>query len=154
MPRTFHGPVTDLVPHRASMLLIDSLLEDTSEYVRVDATVRREQIFCTDDGLPGWVGVELMAQCVACWAGLRRLERKQEVQLGFLLGTRRFEIQTPFIPVGTRLEIDARLEIVSEQGLAVFVCSIFRDGAVIATGSLNVFSPDNVDDYIKEALGA
>ncbi|MGV3622654.1 MAG: hypothetical protein ACO1OB_17680 [Archangium sp.] len=154
MPRTFHGPVTDLVPHRASMLLIDHLLEDAPEYVRVGATVRREQIFCTDDGLPGWVGVELMAQCVACWAGLRRLERKQQVQLGFLLGTRRYEIQAPFIRVGARLEIDATQEIVSEQGLAVFVCRIFHDGAVIATGSLNVFSPDNVDDYIKEALSA
>lgn len=154
MPRTFHGPVRDLLPHRATMLLVDNLLEDSLEYVRVDATVRREMIFCTDEGLPGWVGIELMAQCVGCWAGLRRLERQQQVQLGFLLGTRKYESQTPVIPVGTRLEIDARLEIVSEQGLAVFLCSIMRDGAVIATGSLNVFQPDNVDDYIKEALGA
>lgn len=154
MPRTFHGPVADLLPHRATMLLVDNLLDESFDHVIVDTTIRRETIFCTDEGMPGWVGIELMAQCVGCWAGLRRLERSQNVQLGFLLGSRRYECTMPFIPVGTRLVIDAKLELVSEQGLAVFVCRILSGDDVIATASLNVFQPDNVDDYLKEALSA
>ncbi len=152
MSRSFNGPITDLLPHRATMLLVDALLDDSQEHVRVETTVRRDGLYLADEGLPGWVGIELMAQTVACWAGMRRLERHQNVQLGFLLGTRKYDCQLPFFPIGARLEIHAHLEFVSEQGLAVFVCSIFHEGQVVATGNLNVFQPDNVDEFLKGAL--
>lgn len=143
-------PITDLVPHRSSLLLIDELLDDSVEEVRCAVTVRKDHLFVTDHGLPAWVGVELMAQTVASWAGLRRLERNEDVQLGFLLGTRKYETKLPFFPIGKRLEIAAHQELVSEQGLAVFLCRIELDGEVIATASLNAFQPPNVEAFFKE----
>ncbi|MBL8909775.1 MAG: 3-hydroxylacyl-ACP dehydratase, partial [Archangium sp.] len=82
-------PVTEVVPHRDGMLLIDELLNESVEEVQCAVTVRSTHLFLQPEGLPAWVGVELMAQTVAAWAGLRRLERKEQVQLGFLLGTRK-----------------------------------------------------------------
>lgn len=143
-------PITDLVPHRRGMLLLDELLDDRVEEVRCALTVRRDLLFVTDDGLPAWVGVELMAQTVASWAGLRHLEAGEAIQLGFLLGTRRYEVKVPFFPFGKRLVICARQELVSEQGLAVFICRIELDGEVVATASLNAFQPPNVEEYLKE----
>lgn len=142
--------LTELVPHRGNMLLLDELLDESIEEVRCAVTVRRDHLFVTDEGMPAWVGVELMAQTVASWAGLRRLERGEQVQLGFLLGTRRYETKRPFFPFGARLIIGARQELVSEQGLAVFVCTISLDGEVIATASLNAFQPPNVEEFFKE----
>lgn len=152
MARTFEGPIAELVPHRGPMLLVDRLLEDDLELVRVEATVKPGQRFLTDEGLPAWVGIELMAQTIAAWAGARAKEAGLPVRLGFLLGSRRYEAAEAVFPVGTRLEIEARQELVAENGLAVFACRIFREGAVVATAHLNVFQPSNIDDYLKGNL--
>jgi predicted hotdog family 3-hydroxylacyl-ACP dehydratase len=152
-------PVTDLVPHRDGMLLIDELIDDSFEVVKAGVTVRADHLFMQPQGLPAWVGVELMAQTVAAWAGLRRLERGEQIQLGFLLGTRKYECDVPFFPVGARLVMSVRQELVSEQGLAVFVCSIEllpaggsawnEPGRVIARASVNAFQPPNVQDFFE-----
>jgi predicted hotdog family 3-hydroxylacyl-ACP dehydratase len=143
-------PITDLVPHRGGMLLIDELLHDDLDQVRACVTVRRDQLFVTDEGMPAWVGVELMAQTVAAWGGMRRRDAGQQVQLGFLLGTRKYETRVPFFPIGQRVEISARLEMVSEAGLGVFISTIEVGGKAVATASLNVFQPPNVEAYLRE----
>jgi predicted hotdog family 3-hydroxylacyl-ACP dehydratase len=152
MARSFEGPIAELVPHRGPMLLVDRLLEDDLESVRVEATVKPGQLFLADGGLPAWVGIELMAQTIAAWAGARAKERGEPVRLGFLLGSRRYEVTEPVFPVGTRLEIEARQEFVAENGLAVFSCRISRAGGVVATAQLNVFRPSDVDEYLKGTL--
>ena len=149
MKRSFDGSIEALVPHRGAMLLIDRLLADDAEMVRVEATIKEGQLFLAPEGLPGWVGIELMAQTVASWAGLRALEAKRPVQLGFLLGTRRYECFRPFFPVGSRLEIEARQELVGENGLAVFACKIFLEQELVAQAQLNAFQPPNVDEYLR-----
>lgn len=152
MAKSFHGPIVELLPHRPPMQLVDALLDDGDEFARTETTVRRDAMFANEDGWPGWVGAELMAQTVAAWGGLQRRKNAQKVQLGFLLGTRRYECAVPTFPVGARLEILGKLELVSDQGLAVFDCAIFMNGASepVATAHLNVFQPDDVTEYLKE----
>ena len=152
MACSFDGPIAELLPHRPPMLLVDRLLEDDPEMVRVEAWVKRDGLFVTDEGMPAWVGIELMAQTVASWAGLRRLEARQPVRLGFLLGTRKYECSLPMFPLGARLEIVARQELVAENGLAVFACQIHLEGAIVASANLNAFQPPNVDEYLRGLL--
>lgn len=149
MARSYEGHISGLVPHRGPMLLIDRLLEDDAELVRVEAIVKPDQLFLTPQGLPAWVGIELMAQTVASWAGLRALEKHEPVKLGFLLGTRRYECSRPYFPVGARVEIEARQEMVAENGLAVFACRLLLDGELVATAQLNVFQPPDVEEYLR-----
>ncbi len=149
MPRSYEGHISNLVPHRGPMLLIDRLLEDDADLVRVEAIVKPDQLFLTPQGLPAWVGIELMAQTVASWAGLRALEKHEPVKLGFLLGTRRYECSRPYFPVGSRLEIEARQELVAESGLAVFACRLMLEGELLATAQLNAFQPPNVEEYLR-----
>ena len=149
MARSFDGPIFELVPHRGAMLLIDHLLADDAELIRVEAVIKPGELFLAPEGMPGWVGIELMAQTVAAWGGLRSLEAKRPVQLGFLLGTRRYECTLPFFPVGSRLEIEARQELVGENGLVVFACKMFLGQDVVATAQLNAFQPPNVDEYLR-----
>lgn len=144
-------PVELYLPHRGPMLLVDRLLFDEGDAVRVEAVVRRDGLFVRDGVMPSWVCLELMAQAIAVYAGRRHREKDEAVRLGFLLGTRRFTSKVDGFPVGTRLEIHARLEIISEQGLAVFDCRVLQDGAVVAEALLNVFQPNDVGAYLKEA---
>jgi predicted hotdog family 3-hydroxylacyl-ACP dehydratase len=147
----FHGPISELVPHRGSMLLLDRLLLDEPLRVRVAATVRRGALFTTGEGLPAWVGVELMAQAVAAWAGLRARERGEPVPMGFLLGTRRYACAVPHFGPGARLEVEAEQELAAANGMVVFACRIEREGQVLATANLNVFEPEDVEAYLEGA---
>lgn len=143
-------PMESLVPHRGAMLLVDKVLFDDRETTRVEATIRRDGLFVRDGKLPAWVGIELMAQTIAAWAGLRRREAKEAVRLGFLLGSRRYDCTVDGFAVGSKVEVEAKLEIVSEQGLAVFGCQLFQAGEVLATANINVFQPNDVEKYLKE----
>ena len=149
MTRTFEGDITQLVPHRPPMLLIDRLLADDAEFVRVEAIIKPDAFFLAEQGMPAWVGIELMAQTVAAWAGLRSVQGGTPVKVGFLLGTRRYECTRAFFPVGARLEIEARQEMVAENGLAVFACRLFLEGELLASAQLNAFQPPNVEEYLR-----
>ncbi|MBL8915686.1 MAG: hypothetical protein JNM17_33615, partial [Archangium sp.] len=65
------------------------------------------------------------------------------------LGTRKYECDVPFFPIGARLVMSAKQELVSEQGLAVFNCSIEHGGKVIARASVNAFQPPNVQEFFE-----
>lgn len=149
MVPTFDGHIENLLPHRGPMLLVDRLVSDDAEGVRVEAVVRRGAPFVEDRGLPSWASIELMAQAVGTWAGLRRLEANDSIRLGFLLGTRRFEASVSHFPVGAVLEIAARRELVTDEGLAVFACEISFEGRVVATANLNAFQPSDVEGYLR-----
>jgi predicted hotdog family 3-hydroxylacyl-ACP dehydratase len=139
--------VARLVPHRGPALLIDRVLAAGPEDVRVEARVRRDGLYATDDGLPAWVGLELMAQAIAVWAGLRRRERGEPPGLGFLTGTRRFDAAVASFPHGATLHVTARCELVGDNGLGVFACAVELDGRVVATANLSTYAP-------PEGLGA
>jgi predicted hotdog family 3-hydroxylacyl-ACP dehydratase len=147
----FASPITELVPHRASMLLVERVLAQAPEVVRVETTVRRGALFAAEDGWPSWVGVELMAQAVSSWAGLRARAAGEPVPLGFLLGTRRYRCARPSFRFGTRLEIEARLELAAGTGMRVFACTIEDAGEVLATANLNVYQPPDVEAYLRRA---
>ena len=87
-----------------------------------------------------------------CWrnmAGLRSVKSGKPVKLGFLLGTRRYECTRAFFPIGARLEIEARQELVAENGLAVFVCRMFLEAELLASAQLNAFQPPNIEEYLR-----
>ncbi|MEB0015301.1 3-hydroxylacyl-ACP dehydratase, partial [Glaciimonas sp. Cout2] len=65
-------PIAELLPHSGNMILIDQVLSFDDEQIRTQLTVRPSGLFNRVDGsLPAWVGVELMAQSVAAFAGCR-----------------------------------------------------------------------------------
>jgi predicted hotdog family 3-hydroxylacyl-ACP dehydratase len=145
--------VEQYLPHRSPMLLVDRLLADDGDRVEVEATVPADGLFVRDGVMPSWVGLELMAQTIGVFAGRRSRERHEAVRLGFLLGTRRYTAKVDGFRVGARLEIHARMEILSAQGLSVFDCCILEGGQVVAEALLNVFQPQDVDGYLKEEIG-
>ncbi|KGS11011.1 3-hydroxylacyl-ACP dehydratase, partial [Pseudomonas coronafaciens] len=63
-------PLAELIPHAGDMILIDQVLDFDAEQIHTRLTVRADGLFNQADGsLPAWLGVELMAQSVAAFAG-------------------------------------------------------------------------------------
>jgi predicted hotdog family 3-hydroxylacyl-ACP dehydratase len=144
-------PLAELLPHAGDMILIDRVLAFDEEQIRTCLTVRPQGLFNRADGsLPAWVGIELMAQSVAAYAGCHARRKGRPVELGFLLGTRKFECNVEHFPVGSELHIHAVRSLQDDNGMGVFECHLSAPG-IQASARLNVFCPPQADSYLNES---
>lgn len=143
-------PIAELLPHAGDMILIDEVVGFGAEDIETRLTVRPGGLFNQADGsLPAWVGVELMAQSIAAYAGCQARQAGLPVELGFLLGTRKFECNVERFPAGVELRIRALRSLQDDNGMGVFECHL--DGPDIhAEARLNVFRPPEVASYLQE----
>jgi predicted hotdog family 3-hydroxylacyl-ACP dehydratase len=147
--------IENYVPHRGAMLLVDRLLAAHDDGAVAEVTVPRDGLFLHDAGMPSWVGIEYMAQTVAAWAGWRALQKGQAVQIGFLLGSRKYETAQAFFAPGTRLTVSVHRELMGDNGLGMFDCRIHdADETPLATARIAVFEPEDGRAYISPSPSA
>lgn len=143
-------PVGPFVPHQRGMCLLDSILEVAAEDLRAEVTPRPEDLFATAQGIPGWVGLEWMAQAVAAWAGVQEITAGGTPLVGFLLGSRRYTCSVEYFDFGKPVRVDIHQDFRADNGLAAFQCQILdQHEKTLASATLNVFQPDS-----EEALAA
>jgi len=141
--------LAELLPHAGNMILLDELVACNDESVQARVSVKPGLLSDENGDLPAFVGLELMAQAVAAWAGVRAKRAGVPVELGFLIGTRKYTCNVPVFPNGSELQIHGRCSLEDASGLGVFECSL--TGADIhAEARLNVFRPPQVAEYLYE----
>jgi predicted hotdog family 3-hydroxylacyl-ACP dehydratase len=142
--------IRDIVPHSGSMVLLDRVLDTGAETLRAEVAIHGDSQFCEDGAVGAWVGIEYMAQAIAAFAGHEAVQRGQPVQVGFLLGSRRYECATAAFAVGQVLHVLVQRTLQGENGLGSFDCRIedAATGAQLASGAITVFQPPNLDDYL------
>ena len=132
------------------MLLLDKPLHVDAEAAIAQLTVARDALFMQDEGMPSWVGIEYMAQTVGLWVGWHALRENRPVDIGFLLGTRRFEAKCAFFQPGTLLCAYVHSELAGDNGLAGFDCQLYNEtGAVLARARISVYKPKDGRAYIE-----
>lgn len=149
-------PVSMLVPHAGNMILLDDVQSVDDEQLSASATVKPDGVFNDADGsLPAWAGVEIMAQGIAAWAGTHARRAGTDVQLGFLLGTRRYTCHVDAFPAGLAMRIEVKRSLQDSSGMNVFECYL-RDeaGTCLASARLNVYQPPNPAAFIQEQAPA
>lgn len=143
-------PIADLVPHQGPMCLLDTLVEHGEEHLIAAVTPRHDDLFATADGIPGWVGIEWLAQAVAAWSGGRAKAAGGTPRIGFLLGSRRYRCHVEHFAFDQPLRVEVTLDYLADNGLAAFRgCVRDAEGQTLAEATLNVFEPDS-----PEALNA
>jgi predicted hotdog family 3-hydroxylacyl-ACP dehydratase len=129
-----------LVAHRPPMLLLASVLETGPGTVKALARVDPGGWYADGEGaMPGWFGIELMAQTVAAFSGALMEAEGREPRTGYLLGTRAYLCSLPSFPAGAELVVDAKLQYSDELGLSAFQCRITLEGEEIATALLKTY---------------
>lgn len=140
-------PIAEVLPHTGDMILLDRVLAWEAERIACTRTVRVGDAFVESDGsLPAWIGIELMAQTIAAWAGCHALAAGEPVRLGFLLGARHYQCNVDAFPAGSELHIEAVRHFHDEAGMGVFACRIDAAG-VHAEARLTVFSPPDAATF-------
>jgi predicted hotdog family 3-hydroxylacyl-ACP dehydratase len=143
--------VEQLLPHSGDMVLIDEILDYGDDYgvsrVKVDAG---SKFYETEiKGIHAAIGLEWMAQTIAAIAGIEALKNDRPVQVGFLLGTRKYQPAKNIFNLDEEYVIRVKKLYREENGLGAFQCTIHQDEQLIADAKLNVFAPDNVEKFLK-----
>ncbi|MCL2076504.1 MAG: 3-hydroxylacyl-ACP dehydratase [Betaproteobacteria bacterium] len=147
-----YRPIIDYLPHRPPMVLLDRVVEVEELRIVCEVAIKVDSPYCDGAAVPGWVGVEYMAQSVGALSGWRSLARGLPVKVGFLVGTRHYQSHVPEFRVGEMLRVAAAEELMTDDGLAMMRCTLHNaDGALLAEASLMVFQPDDVDAYLRQS---
>ncbi len=141
--------VADLLPHDGNMVLLDRVLEYDQESLVAEVQVRDDGLFGDAKTVPAWLGIEYMAQTVAAHGGMMCYLAGKPINLGFLLGTRRYRSNVAEFSVGTWLTVKVH-RVIEDQGLAVFDCQLIGEGIELAA-KLNVYQPDNKDNKVLQS---
>jgi len=127
------------------MCLLDRVVSHSPETTCCAVRPEDSGLFLDDEeGVPAWVGIEYLAQCIAVHAGLCAREKGEAPRTGLFLGSRRLQLRVAKLPAGHELLASARHLRGSASGLQAFACALFpRPGAAAwIEGNLNVMLLD------------
>jgi predicted hotdog family 3-hydroxylacyl-ACP dehydratase len=132
-------PASMFLRHRESMLLLDRVLSVEPEFGACEWRISPSNRFMIEGlGVPSYVGIEYMAQCIAVHAGARARVRGDPPPLGFLLGTRQYEARIPYFVKGVTYQATCQQLIRSADGMGSFECKITQGGRILADARLAV----------------
>ena len=146
--------IEQIVPHRAPMLLLAEVLEHDMKRTVCRVDLAHAHLFQDPDGsVAPWIGLELLAQCIAAHAGLRARLEGAPPKPGLFLGTRRSRFHTQRILPDPSLRASVE-HVRGEQGLARFNARLYtaEPDRSLVTGVLSVYLFENLS-AMRERLG-
>ena len=140
----------ELLPQSGAMLLLDGIRDYGPDWLSATVTVRRDGYLCGAQGVPAWIGIEYMAQTAAAWAGIEPHQAGRRPGIALLLGSRRYRCDIDHFPLAATLDINARLVMRDDDGLAAFDCEIRLGETVMATAQIKAYRPLDIHIFLKE----
>jgi predicted hotdog family 3-hydroxylacyl-ACP dehydratase len=150
MPLERHYEMSEVLPHKGRMLLLDELIDVGPEHVVCAVSIGRDTMFCDGvNGVPSWVGLEYMAQTAASYSGVEEARVGVRPTIGLLLGSRRYKPEVPYFAIGSRLQVRAELILRDETDLVAFACRIVEGERVLAQADVKAYRPKDVLAVIR-----
>jgi predicted hotdog family 3-hydroxylacyl-ACP dehydratase len=143
--------VEELVPHRGPMSLLDSIDDYGEDWLRASLTLRADSTFAGSDGVPGWAGIEYMAQAACAFAGIEQVQRGDRPSIGLLIGARYYRCMLDIIPLGARLQVLAKLAMRDAEDFAAYECTLSNDSQRIAECTLKAYRPRDLGTLLQAA---
>lgn len=150
VPQSITQTPQELLPHRAPMLLLTRCGTITGETVTASCTIGQQcRLFRLPDGTFGsWLILELMAQTIGIYAGLKNRAAHRSPQIGFLLGTRRFTVTQGTLRQGDVIDLAATCIFYAQSGFpSQFDCRASLKGQEIAQANLTVYQPESLASW-------
>ncbi|AEF53607.1 hotdog family protein [Marinomonas posidonica] len=141
--------VDELVPHSGRMSLLSRVIQVEEDTLFAEVDIHKSATFAESNGVPAWVGLEYLAQAIGAYAGYQERTQGGAPKIGFLLGTRKYTSNCEYFPLGTTLTLKVTRNMQAENGLSTFDGELYTDG-INASARLNVFQPDNAEEFLKE----
>lgn len=143
------GRPGDYLAHGDGFVLLHQLLHCDDDTARCTVTIAPGiPFFEADTGVPGWVGIEYMAQTIGVHAGWQRARRGMPIVPGLLVGSRRYQCEVDHFRPSQTLEIGVELLVHDASGVGAYRCTVRCDGTVIARSDIKAFQPHDVQNFL------
>lgn len=143
--------IDEVVPHGPPMSLLGAVESYDDASATTSLEIHPQQPFYNEKlgGVPSYVGIEYMAQTIAAYSGIHCRLAGKPIQLGFLLGSRKYDPNVSVFKNKDKLIVNVNRIVEEDSGLSVFDCSISIDDQVVANAKVNTFQPHDVDAYLR-----
>jgi predicted hotdog family 3-hydroxylacyl-ACP dehydratase len=131
------GPVSDYLPHRPPMLLIDRIVEVSAHGAVCAATWQPDCVLAVAGRIPASAAIELVAQTCAIFLGVRGERGGAPPQVGMIAACREVTFAVDSFAIGDALTIAIHHEF-GQPPVASFTARVSRGDAVVATMALSV----------------
>ena len=142
--------LANLLPHDAPMVLIDHLISYEENKIEVEVIIKDSYPFC-DSFIGPWIALEFMAQAAGVHAELTKPDKKEDVKIGFLLGTRQFTSNISELIPGSKIRISVTREFTSDEGVSAATGVVLDiSGNILCEASLTLFQAKNNGLYLRD----
>lgn len=148
-----YPPVDSLLPHKPPMRLVDSILHEVDDGLVCKVVVGDDFVFLRDGRAEMAVCIELVAQSVACLAGLRDVRAGRKPKSGLLVACRDARFSEGALRPGDELAVQVKSQWVKEP-VASFTGQVRRADDVLADVEVVVISAEGDLLAAIGALGA
>lgn len=146
MPNILALPISKLLPHGDNLVALDRICAYGDSWLIAEVDLSTPGPLADAYGrLPAWMGLELMSQAVAAFAGTLRVKEGLPVQMGFLLGTRSYTCGCAFFPTSGKALIKIEQKMAELSQVSLFDCVIVlaeAEQTPLAHAVLKVIQPD------------
>ena len=142
-----------LIPHTGKMLLLDRIIDyDIEHSIRAEYNVTESCIFYDPalDGVPAWVGFELIAQAISALTGIRKRAKGEKPNFGFILSIPSMRMEVLSFKNGSLVEVRAE-ETDCTDMIYTFEGEAFIENRKVMEGKLMVMEAS--DEKLKILTG-
>ncbi|BCD96831.1 hypothetical protein [Marinagarivorans cellulosilyticus] len=144
-------PIETFLLHRKSMLLIKEITSCGDDWLEASVDVAASSLFVSEQGdVPSWVGLEYMAQAISALAGVKAWRQGRKLEVGFLLGTRRYSAVEHSFSLAVPLSVKVVQLMRDENNLVLFDCHIYRGEKSIACAEIKAIQPDDIQTVLAQ----
>lgn len=153
LPLIGREAVSRIVPHKRSMLLIDSVFSFKRGDLQAGALIGSSSPFSKDGKVPAYISFELIAQSISAYSYLCGIRKGEEPMIGFILKVSNFKLLRETFDVGERVVIDITEDCVMNNDIYKFIGKVSSNGGLAASGELLVISADDPEALLGGEYG-
>ncbi|WP_461245924.1 ApeP family dehydratase [Treponema sp. R6D11] len=129
-----------LIPHKGKMMLLDRVIEyDIEHSIRAEYNITKNCLFYDPalEGVPSWVGFEFMAQAISVLTGIRKREKGEKPNIGFILSIPSMRMEIPVFKNNDLIEVRLKESDCTDL-IYTFEGEVFLKDKKVMEGSLMV----------------
>lgn len=146
--------IEQVLPHEQPMILLDKLISFSEHNASCCCIITEQSLFFDTalQGVPSYVGIEYMAQSIAAYANANELYQGRDVEVGFLVSSRKYKCEFSIFKLDMVLTINVEKIYKDESGLSAFDCNIFTNNQQVCSARINVFQPENPTQFLAKQV--
>lgn len=146
------------LPHRDEMFLLTRATrwDVVARTITCEYEITKDCIFYEEDsdGIPSWVGFELLAQTICALTGIEFTQKGLEPPPGMILSVSNFKAEKPYLNAGVTCVMDIKEDFCDKEAMTYcYDCNLYENtlsDAPVITAKITVMETEDMEAFFKK----